>query len=430
MQPVVAPRSKRSAGSAGRCRDGRRLRARTRLGKACLGALLAALAVGAPADDAASGVDLQAYRRPRATWTQAEREYAFAHWERIFPTRRIASGADVHPLPEGPPLKAFAPGGDGARHLERNIDAFQLAGIVVLHRGAVRLERYALGHGPDGRWASFSVAKSITSTLVGAAIRDGYIASVDDPVTRYIPELRASAYDGVTIRQLLTMSSGVKWNEDYADPAADVALFYSMPATPGMDATVSYMRGLLRDTAPGSRWHYNTGETNLIGVLVARATQRELATYASERIWARYGMERDAFWMIDRTGHEHGGCCVQATTRDYARLGQFILEGARVDARPVVADGWLEAATHTQMPIGAPGFGYGYQWWTRDDGTFNALGIHGQQVHIDPARQLVIAVNAALPTALVPREAMAARGALFDAIRAEIDAEASAASGR
>ncbi len=239
--------------------------------------------------------------------------------------------------------------------LQRNIDDFKLAGIVVLHDGKVRLERYALGYSAAGRWVSFSVAKSLTSTLVGIAIKDGYVSSVDDVVTRYIPELRDSAYDGVTVRQLLTMTSGAKWNEDYTDTKADVALFYSAPVEPGMDATVSYMRKLSRDTTPGQKWHYNTGETNLIGVLVERATKKDLATYASEKIWAPYGMEQDASWMLDRTNHEQGGCCIQATTRDYARFGQFILDGARIDGRSIVADGWLEAATRKQVDIGQPG---------------------------------------------------------------------------
>ena len=139
-----------------------------------------------------------------------------------------------------------------------------------------------------------------------------------------------------------------------------------------MDATVSYMKKLTREAPPGQRWHYSTGETNLIGVLVAQATKKNLASYASEKIWARYGMESDASWMLDRTGHEHGGCCIQATTRDFARLGQFILDGARIKGQSIVAGGWLEAATHKQVDIGQPGFGYGYQWWTRDNGTFNA----------------------------------------------------------
>jgi CubicO group peptidase (beta-lactamase class C family) len=390
------------------------------------GAIAAALCVAAlmPAPAAADDIDPQTLRRPRASWNQAEREFGFANWDRVFTARTVARGASVRALPPGTAWTTFAPGGDGATHLQRNIDAFKLAGIVVLHDGALRLERYALGHSADGRWVSFSVAKSVTSTLMGAAIRDGAIASVDDDVTRYLPELRGSAYDGVTLRQLLMMSSGAKWNEDYNDPAADVALFYSMPIEPGLDATVSYMKKLTRAMPPGAKWHYNTGETNLIGMVVARATKKDLATYASEKIWARYGMERDASWMVDRTGHVQGGCCLHASTRDYARLGQFILDGARGDdGQPIVPDGWLQAATRKQIDNGQQGGGYGYQWWTRDNGTFNAFGIHGQQIHIDPARRLVIAINSAVPEAVAGREAFATRQALFDAIRKAIDDE-------
>jgi CubicO group peptidase (beta-lactamase class C family) len=389
------------------------------------GAFLAALATASLGQSLSpTEVNLQSLRgRPLAIWSQAEREVGFANWDKAFPARKIARGQHVHPLPAGAPWPAFKPGGEGALRLQRNIDEFNLAGIVVLHNDSLRLERYAPNHSAAGRWVSFSLAKSLTSTLVGTAIKVGFISNVDDAVTRYIPELRDSAYDGVTVHQLLTMTSGAKWNEDYKDPAADVALFYSMPVDPGMDATVSYMRKLPRDVPPGRRWLYSTGETNLIGVLVARATKKDLATYASEKIWARYGMESDASWMVDRTGHEHGGCCIQATTRDFARLGQFILDGARIDGQSIVPDGWLEAATRKQVDIGQPGFGYGYQWWTRDNGTFNAYGIHGQQIHIDPARGLVIAINSAMPQATFTSESIAARIALFDVIRAAIDAE-------
>jgi CubicO group peptidase (beta-lactamase class C family) len=332
-------------------------------------------------------------------------------------------------LPPGAPLPAFGKDGEGAGQLQRYIDNFKLAGIVVLQDGKVRLEQYALGDSAAGRWASFSVAKSLTSTLVGAAIKDGYITSVDDPVTRYIPDLRGSAYEGVTIRQLLTMSSGVKWNEDYTDLKADVALFYSAPIDAGMDATVSYMRKLPRDTPPGQKWVYKTGETNLIGVLVQQATKKDLASYASEKIWAPYGMEQDALWALDRTDHEQGGCCIQAATRDYERMGQFILDGARIDGKSIVADGYLEAATHRQVDIGRPGRGYGYQWWTSDDGTFDAYGIHGQMIHIDPARRLVIAVNSAWPAAVGQKES-AARAALVSAIVKAVDSEVHASPGK
>jgi CubicO group peptidase (beta-lactamase class C family) len=362
-------------------------------------------------------------RRPMFTWTQAEREFGFAHWDRLYPAQVISRGPTVRALPQGAPLAGFEAGGAGDRQLQRNVEDFGLAGLVVLHRGQLRLEHYAHGFGAGGRWVSFSLAKSLTSTLVGAAIQDGFIGSVDDAVTRYIPELKGSVYDGVTLQQLLSMSSGVKWYEAYDDPASDFALFYLTPVAPGIDATVNYMKTLRRDAVPGARWLYNTGESDLLGVVVSRATRKTLSDYASEKIWAAYGMESDASWTLDRTGQEHGGSRIQAGTRDYARFGQFILEGARINGQAVLPDGWLESATRKQVDIGDPNAGYGYHWWTRKSGMFNAFGIYGQQIHIDPARRLVVAVNSAAPNADFTKELIAARMALFDAIRAAVDAE-------
>ncbi|HVZ47944.1 MAG TPA: serine hydrolase domain-containing protein [Gemmatimonadaceae bacterium] len=355
------------------------------------------------------------------TWNQAQRERGFAHMDSVFTTRTVHAGPRAHPLPAGRPLAAFAPGGARAAALDRYMADEKVAGILVLQDGRVRLERYALGDTPDTRWHSFSVAKSVTSTLFGAAMKDGYIRSLDDSVTRYIPALRGSAYDGVTLRELLTMTSGVRWNEDYTDLTSDVARLYAVTPDSGMDATVSYVRKLPRESPPGTHWVYKTSETNLVGVLVMAATHKSLADYLTEKIWRPYGMERDAAWMTDDIGHEQGGCCLAMTLRDYARYGQFILDGARVDGHAIVPDAWLGDATRTQVATGSPGSGYGFQWWTRDDGTFDAIGIYGQCVHIDRARRLVIAINSAAEQA-TGRTITAGRRAFIDAVAAEVDA--------
>ena len=160
----------------------------------------------------------------------------------------------------------------------------KVAGLIVLQNGSVRLERYALGHSAAGRWTSQSVAKSITSTLVGAAVKDGFIASIDDPVTKYIPTLGGSAYDSVTIRQLMTMTSGVKWIENYTDPSSDIARFYVEPVTRGWSDGELHAQAAARGAA-GTKWVYKTGETHLLGVLVASATHHSLAEYLSAKIW-------------------------------------------------------------------------------------------------------------------------------------------------
>ncbi len=318
-------------------------------------------------------------------WSQAQRDQNFPYMEKLFPGNIVKAGGKVHALPAGKPL-AFPDADLDAFITEQNI-----AGLIVLKDGKIVLERYARGYSQQGRWTSFSVAKSFTSSLVGAAIRDGYIKSVEEPVTRYIPELAGSGYDGVTIAQLLTMTSGVKWNEDYTDAKSDVARMFLEPVPAGEDPTVFYMKKLPREFAPGAKWVYKTGETNLIGVLVMRATKKPLATYLSEKIWQPYGMEQDAFWMVDPSGHEVSGCCLSVSLRDYARMGQFVLEGGK----GVVPADWYRQSTTAHADIGVPGRGYGYQWWTYPEGRFGAVGIFGQTIRIDPKSKVVIAVSAA-----------------------------------
>ncbi|MBS0481506.1 MAG: serine hydrolase [Proteobacteria bacterium] len=351
------------------------------------------------------------------SWSQSQRDAAFRALDRLpilAKAREIAPAATPLQLPAGKPLTI--PGFDAYAKGQH------LAGIVILQDGKVRFEQYGLGFDAHGRWTSFSVAKSFTSTLVGAAIKDGHIKSLDDKVSSYIPDLRGSAYDDVTVRQLLTMSSGVKWNEDYEDPKADVAMFNNAKPDPGVDATVSYMRKLPRAHPPGEVWHYNTGETNLIGVLVSSATKKPLSQYMQEKIWQPGGMEAQATWLLGKTGHEISGCCLQAETRDFARFGLFVLANGHVGGQQIVPDDWFAQATHKQKDIGQPGRGYGFQWWTYDDGSVSAQGIFGQGIFIDPKRHLVIASNADWSRATQGPEPEA-REAFYKQIQALIDAE-------
>jgi CubicO group peptidase (beta-lactamase class C family) len=328
-------------------------------------------------------------------WSIPQRDAAFRTMDRIpflVKSRVISADKDVYPLPKGAPLDVGI-----------DVDAYmkdqRTAGLVIIQDGKIRLEKYGLDFSGDGRWTSFSVAKSFTSTLVGAAIKDGYIKSIDDKVSDYIPDLKGSVYDDVTIRQLLTMTSGVKWNEDYADPQSDVALFNAHKAEPGGDVTVSYMRKLKREVPPGTKWVYKTGETNLIGVLVSSATKKNLSDYLAEKVWRPFGMEQNASWLLGSTSHEISGCCMQASTRDFARFGLFMLAGGRAAGKSVLPDGWIAAATTKQADIGDAEFGYGYQWWTRNDGSYAARGIFGQGIFIDPKRKLIVASNSNWPQA-------------------------------
>ncbi|MDE2614465.1 MAG: serine hydrolase [Burkholderiales bacterium] len=351
-------------------------------------------------------------------WSQAQRDAGFRALDRLSilaKARAVHAGPTPSPLPPGAPLAL-------------DVDAFMAAqrnsALLIVQDGKLRLERYGLGFDASGRWTSFSVAKSITSTLLGAALRDGYIKSMDDKVSQYIPQMKGSAYDDVSIRQLLTMTSGVRWNEDYADPNSDVAKFNNYQPEPGVDAIVSYLRRLPREAPAGTRWHYSTGETNLVGILVGQATGKHLADYLSEKIWMPAGMEQQATWILSRTGNEISGCCIQAATRDFARFGLFVLNGARVGGTSIVPDGWLADATSKRVDIGEPGRGYGYQWWTYDDGSFAARGIFGQGIFIDPKRRLVIAVNADWGGGASDPVARKARDAFYRSVQQAIDDEA------
>jgi len=350
-------------------------------------------------------------------WDQPQREANFRAMESRYATNVVHHGV-AHELPTGTPLEPrFADGGT----LDAYMAAHHVAGIMVVQDGRVRLQRYGLGATANTRWTSFSVAKSFTSTLVGAALRDGSIRSLDDKVTRYIPELAAGAYRDVTVRQLLTMTSGVRWNEDYVDPTSDVAMMYDGARQPGVPLLVSYMSPLPREFAPGERWVYKTGETDLIGILVTRATGKTLAAYLSEKIWKPYGMASDALWLKDEVdGTEAGGSGVSATLADYARLGQFLLDGGIANGKPALADGWIADATRKHADIGVPGRGYGYQWWTYDNGAFAGIGIFGQLLYVDPARHLVVVQMAAWPVATSDEQARA-RTAFVQAVIAGLD---------
>jgi CubicO group peptidase (beta-lactamase class C family) len=346
------------------------------------------------------------------TWSQTQRDAAFRALDRMPILARsgeIAPSPNPLPLPPGKPL--------AIPDLDEYMAGQHSAGIVILQDGKVRLERYGLDFDAAGRWTSFSVAKSFTSTLVGAAVQDGAIKSLEDKVSQYVPDLRGSAYDDVTIRQLLTMSSGVGWNEDYEDPNSDVSRFNAVRPDPGVDATVSYLRKLPRAHKPGEVWHYNTGETNLVGVLVSSATGKPLSQYLQEKVWQPAGMEAKATWLKGKTGHEIAGCCIQAATRDFARFGLFVL----ANGKQITPPDWFAEATIKQKDIAVPGKGYGFLWWTYDDGSVAAQGIFGQGIFIDRARHLVIASNADWTRASKGPERVE-RDAFYKRVQAAVDA--------
>ena len=323
-------------------------------------------------------------------WTPEQQVAGYRNSEKITWTRRIESGNSVYPLP----YAKIELGGveillDGA---SMTVDEYftkqSVAGLLVLKDGKILYERYGLGNTEDSRWISFSVAKSVVSMLIGAAIQDGYIDSVDEKVSDYLPRLKGSSYEQSSIRNILQMASGVKWNEDYADPNSDVAR-----ATWGTTDLYEYLRHKPRDVKPGDVFNYNTAETNLAGTLLRSAIGNNLSIYLSEKIWKPFGMESDAVWnLTEAGGGEFGGCCINATLRDYGRLGLFALgDGRLADGTRVLPSGWMQESTKPSK-----GFeGYGYFWWLKDEGIFEASGIFGQGIYINREENIVIALHSA-----------------------------------
>lgn len=351
----------------------------------------------------------------------------FRNIDRLFPTRTVRAAGEPRELPRSETRleNISVTIGEQTYDLYDALALDSVTGLLVLKDGAVVHESYQRSNGPDTRWMSMSVVKSITSTLVGAAIRDGHIESLDDDVTRYVEALEGSAYEGVSIRDILMMASGVAWDETYTDPESDRRdlLRAQLAQEPG--GLMAVMAALPRAGEPGTIHNYSTGETQVLGEVLSGASGMPLADYLSEKIWTPYGMEADAEWWLESPdGVEIGGSGLAATLRDFARFGQFFLEGGMIDGTAILPEGWTEVAGQPQELETGETIDYGYMWWpawteaSAADGAFAAAGIHGQYIYINPEARVVIAMTAAQPKPVdrEPVEAMA----FFDAIVAEI----------
>jgi CubicO group peptidase (beta-lactamase class C family) len=354
-------------------------------------ALVAAAALHAPAAPAGEGYRHAAEPIGTVREVYDGRLYpdiqvnTFRNIDRLFPTRTVSRGPTVSLLPEDPlPLEDFAFASGGQQYdLYDVLSLNRVTGLLIVQNGAIRFEKYLLGNDETTRWMSMSVVKSICATLVGAAIQDGLIGSIDDPVVKYLPRFSGSAYDGVTIRQLLMMASGVAWNEAYTDPSSDRRRMLEAQISQQPGAILDLMASLPRAAEPGSRWNYRTG--------------KPVADYLSEKLWAPLGMESDATWWLESPGGlEIGGSGLSATLRDYARFGQFLLHGGVIDGKQVLPEGWLDEATVPKI-IDGKEIEYGYMLWPLHGRSYAAIGIFGQFVFVDPDRALVVAMWSAQP---------------------------------
>ncbi|MEM0952601.1 MAG: serine hydrolase [Pseudomonadota bacterium] len=319
--------------------------------------------------------------------------------DRLFPTRTVESSDDVRPLPaKSEPFTYFQYTGDGDTYdLFDYLAIGRVSGLLVLHQGQIAYENYLLGNSQATRWMSMSVVKSMTAMLVGAAIKDGFIDGVNDPVVSYLPQLKGSAYEGVTVKDLLLMASGVAWDETYTDPASDRRAMLEAQLAQQPGEILGLMAALPRASQPGTHWNYSTGETHVVGALVRASTGVPVADYLSRKVWQPAGMESDAEWWLEAPGGlEVGGSGLSATLRDYARFGLFMLENGRVNDQRVLPDTWMQEATRAHR-IGGESVAYGYMLWVMPDGAYAARGLYGQWVYVNPARYIVIAMWGAQP---------------------------------
>jgi hypothetical protein len=323
----------------------------------------------------------------------------FRNIDRLFPTRVVKCGNDVHELPPADTqLTNFKfTSGDQEYDLYDYLAIGRVTGLLVLKEGKIKFEEYFLGNDENTRWMSMSVVKSISAMLVGAAIKDGHIKSIDDNVTNYLPQFAGTAYDGVSVKQLLQMTSGVAWNETYTDETSDRRAMLEAQIGQQPGRILELMASLPRVAEPGTKWNYSTGETHVVGALVRAVTGRPVADYLSEKIWVKFGMESDATWWLESPdGLEVGGSGLSATLRDYGRFGLFMLNGGWVGKEQILPDGWMEAASAPMM-INGEQVEYGYMLWPLRKGAYAAIGIFGQFVYVQPNHNVIIAMWSAQP---------------------------------
>ncbi len=327
------------------------------------------------------------------------------HVGEIFASRPVRRGGVASILPRGEQMLALEYDVNGQSHrLEDYLERTRTTGLIVVKDGQIVLERYRLGADDRSLLMSMSVSKSFVSTLVAFAISDGLIKSVEDPITDYLPKLRGSGYEGVPIKAILQMSSGVDFFESYGTPTSDFNRMWNESVRDNKTPINQFVREVGRLREPYERFYYAAVETVALGWLVSRVTGKTLSDYMSEKLWGPLGMEADANWVTDgqgETASEVAFCCLSATLRDYARFGLLMAQDGMWRGKRLLPAGWIDSATRPDRPQVQPGrlsrgygIGYQYHWWTLPD-AFMAQGVNGQFLYVDPDEQLVIVITSA-----------------------------------
>ncbi|MDE4305900.1 serine hydrolase [Phaeobacter gallaeciensis] len=315
----------------------------------------------------------------------------FSNMEGAFLTRPVSRGdGPVVPLATGEAMTLPAGAGDW-------IDARAVTSLLVLKDGQIRHESYHLGTAETDRRISWSVAKSYLSALFGILLEEGKIASLDDPVTKYAPLLKGSAYDGASIRNVLNMASGVTFDEDYLDYDSDIN---RMGREIALGGALDQFAADLKDSfaAPGSTWQYVSIDTHVIGMVIRGATGRSIPDLLSEKIITPLGLEQAPYYVTDGDGVAFVLGGLNITTRDYARFGLLIEQDGRYNGQQIVPADWIAASTRPSAPTKEGKIGYGYQWWVpigAHNGEFLARGVYGQYIYIDQDRDVVIVSTSA-----------------------------------
>ena len=340
-------------------------------------------------------------------FSESHRGENFRAMDRVFPARVVPRAGDVWAFDRAPaPLtKTYTFEGE-TRDLASFIDQTETTGLLVVHRGAITHEDYRQGADETSPFTSWSMAKSVLSALIGIAVEEGDIASISDPIGAYVPALAGSGYGDVPIRDALTMSSGVAFDEDYDNPMSDINMLFIRAMAMGVPVEET-LAGLERHRAPGTYNDYVSSDSIALGLMLEAATGMPVADYLSSRLWGPMGAEADASWSTDRTGREFALCCLNATLRDWARFGRLYLESGAREGQQIVPADWVSASINPRAPHLQPGdnpdsswtFGYGYKWWIPEDpqGDFLAIGVWGQYIYIDPARGVIIVKTSADP---------------------------------
>lgn len=324
-----------------------------------------------------------------------------SHYDQIVPARKVAKGAGVLELKRAAdePRISYAfqgRGGDTDWYQKNNRNT----GLLVMKGDTIMVERYQYDRKPEHRMQSFSMAKTVVAMLMGIAVAEGKIASIEDTAARYVPGLKGHPYGETKLRDLLTMSSGVTFREDY-DGRDDVSMLARKTLYqegPGGVDTVLPFTG--RANPPGTKFYYASGETQVLGLVLRAVVAKPLAEYLSEKIWQPMGAESDATWLIDAGGNEMGYIGLNATLRDWGRLGMLLANYGNLNGRQIIPSEWVKAATAVNAPHLAVGTatrfnGYGYQTWLVDnEGKFALLGVRGQGVFVDPKSKVVVVITA------------------------------------